>query len=76
MEIWKRLNHHKENLLVDLDERKRLRNKVVNRVSYMCYLSKIEPKKVEEALNDDNWVDANLEELHQFTLPPIDLARA
>jgi hypothetical protein len=42
----------------------------------MCYLSLIEPKKVEEALNDDNWVDAMHEELHQFTLSPIDLAQA
>lgn len=33
----------------------------------MCYLSQIEPKKVEEALNDVNWVDAMHKELHKFT---------
>jgi len=60
------LNHPKENLLGDLDEGKRFRNRVVNQVSYMCYLSQIKSKKVEEPLNDDSCMNAMYDELHQF----------
>lgn len=40
---------------------------MINQVSYTCYLSQLEPKNVEEALNDESWVEAMHEELHQFT---------
>jgi hypothetical protein len=40
---------------------------VVNQVSYNCYLSQFELKKVEEALQDESWVAAMHDELHQFT---------
>jgi hypothetical protein len=40
---------------------------VVNQVSYTCYLSQFEPKKLEEALQDESWVAAIHDELHQFT---------
>jgi hypothetical protein len=36
-------------------------------VTYNCYLAQFEPKKVEEALQDDSWVTAMHDELHQFT---------
>lgn len=55
---WVKLNHPKENLLGDLDESNRMRNKAVNQVSYQ-----IEPKKVEEALNEEQCY----KELHRFT---------
>jgi hypothetical protein len=42
-------------------------NKVANQVTYNCYLAQFEPKKVEEALQDDSWVTAMHDELHQFS---------
>ena len=33
---------------------------------YHCYLAQFEPKKVEEALKDENWVESMHQELHQF----------
>jgi hypothetical protein len=62
-----KLNHPTTNLLGDVHEGKRLRNRVVNQVSYSCYLSQLEPKKVEEALDDESWINAMHDELHQFT---------
>ena len=38
----------------------------VNHVTYNCYLAQFEPKKVEEALKDENWVESMHQELHQF----------
>ena len=55
-----RLNHPKSNIIGDLDEGLRLRrgpSYSVNDVTYHCYLAQFEPKKVEEALQDENWVD-------------------
>ena len=39
---------------------------VANFVSYSCYLSQVEPTKVEEALQDEIWVEAIHDELFQF----------
>ena len=39
---------------------------VVNFVSYFCYLSRVEPTKVEEALQDESLVEAIHDELLQF----------
>jgi len=61
-----KLNHPQKQLLGDFNEGLRLRNRVVNQVSYNCYLSQFEPKKVEEALQDESWVAAMHDELHQF----------
>jgi hypothetical protein len=69
-----RHNHPPQQLLGNLDEGRRLRsrgiqpaNEVVNQVSYSCYLTQTEPKKVDEALQDEGWVSAMHDELHQFT---------
>ena len=43
------------------------RQSKLNEVSYVCYTSQIEPKNVEEALNDEAWVEALHEELNQFS---------
>ena len=43
----------------ELTLRKRTVDKyVANFVSYSCYLSQVEPTKVEEALQDEIWVEA------------------
>ena len=39
---------------------------VANFVSYSCYLSQVEPSKVEEALQDESWIKAMHDELLQF----------
>ena len=55
------LNNSKSNIIGDLDECLHLRKKPsysVNHVTYHCYLAQFEPKKVEEGLQDENWVDS------------------
>ena len=51
------LNHPTSKIIGDLDEGLRLRKGSgysVNHVTYNCYLAQFEPKKVEEALKDEN----------------------
>jgi hypothetical protein len=71
-----KLNHPPQQLLgtVDVEEGCQLRSRVIqltsevaNQVSYSCYLAQTEPKKVDEALQDESWVSAMHDELHQFT---------
>ena len=51
----------------ELTLRKRTINKCVdNFVSYSCYLSQVEPTKVEEAFQDESWVEAMNDKLLQF----------
>ncbi|XP_022851835.1 uncharacterized protein LOC111373528 [Olea europaea var. sylvestris] len=59
-------NHPKDNIIGDLDEGMRLRRRVLNNIAYTSYVSQVEPKKVEEALSDECWVNAMHEELNQF----------
>ena len=55
-------NHPLEDILGDMNElilRKRTVDKcVANFMSYSCYLSQVEPTKVEEALQEESWVEA------------------
>jgi hypothetical protein len=67
-------NHLPQQLLGTIDEGRRLISRVIqpnsevaNQVSYRCYLAQSEPKKVDEALQDEGWVFAMHDELHQFT---------
>jgi hypothetical protein len=71
---WVKHNHPPQQLLGTIDEGRRLRSRVIqptsevaNQVSYSCYLSQTEPKKVDEALQDEGWVSAMPDELLQFT---------
>ena len=63
-------NHPPEDIVGDMNEltlRKRTIDKcVANFVLYSCYLSQVEPTKVEEALPDESWVEAMNDELPQF----------
>ena len=65
-----KLNHPLEDIVRNLNEltlRKRTIDKcVANFVSYFCYLSQVEPIKVEEALQYESWVEAMHDELLQF----------
>jgi len=44
-----------------------LEKRIFNQVSYVCYFSQVEPKKVEEALQDESWINVMHEELNRFT---------
>ena len=65
-----KLNHPPEVIVGNMNEltlRKRTVDKCVsNFVSYSCYLSQVEPSKVEDALQDESWVEAMHDELLQF----------
>ena len=65
-----KLNHPPEVIVGNMNEltlRKRTVDKcVANFVSYSCYLSQVEPTKVEEALQDESWVETMHDELLQF----------
>ena len=64
------MDHPLEVIVRNMNEltlRKRTVDKsVANFVSYSCYLLQVEPTKVEEALQDENWVEAMHDELLQF----------
>ena len=60
-------NHPESNIIGSLDEGLRLRKGnilLANHVTYHCYLAQFEPKRVEEALQDENWVESMHEELN------------
>ena len=61
-----KLNHPATNILGSLNDNMRLRSKAMNVITHSCYLSQFEPKKVDEALQDADWVNSIHEELHQF----------
>ena len=65
-----KLNYPPEVIVGNMNEltlRKRTIDKcVVNFVSYSCYWSQVEPIKVEEALQNESWVEAMHDELLQF----------
>ncbi|KAK1564465.1 hypothetical protein Q3G72_003838 [Acer saccharum] len=63
---WVRKLHDKEDIIGEVNEGVRTRRQLANLISYTCYTSQIEPKKVDEALNDEFWVLAMQEELNQF----------
>ena len=63
------LNHPSSNIIGDVNEGLHLRKGPkysANHVTYNYYLTQFEPKKVEEALRDENWIESMHQELHQF----------
>ena len=59
-----KLNHPITNILGSLNDSMRLRSKALNVITHSCYLSRVEPKKVDEALEDAEWINFMHEELH------------
>ena len=60
-------NHSDSNIIGSLDEGLHLKKGnilLANHVTYHCYLAQFEPKKVEEALQYENWVESMHEELN------------
>ncbi|XP_075521594.1 uncharacterized protein LOC142554801 [Primulina tabacum] len=44
----------------------RTRNQLINEVMHAAFVPQIEPKKIDDALLDSNWIEAMHEELNQF----------
>ena len=59
-----RLNHPSSNILGSLNDNMILRSKALSVITHSCYLSQFEPKKVDETLQDADWVNSMHEELH------------
>ena len=57
-----RLNHPSSNILGSLNDNMRLRSKALSVITHSCYLSQFESKKVDEALQDADWVNSMHEE--------------
>nr|GEV38694.1 hypothetical protein [Tanacetum cinerariifolium] len=58
-------SHPLENVIGNLNQRT-LRSQAQDKSNFFCFLSTIEPKNINEALNDESWVIAMQEELNQF----------
>ena len=63
--VWSR-DHPVEQIIGDPDTGVQTRRATQNECNFAGFLSQIEPKKVEEALSDPDWVSAMQEELNQF----------
>ena len=63
--VWSR-DHPFELIIGDPDVGVRSRSATQNECMYFVFLSKMEPKKIEEALTNQDWVVAMPEELNQF----------
>ena len=61
-----KLNHPTTNILGSLNDNMRLRSKALNVITHSCYLSQFKLKKLDEALQDADWINSMHEELHQF----------
>jgi len=61
---WKHQSSHPQ-ILSDLNTGVQTRSKLKNFCTFYAFLSHIEPKNVNEALVDSDWVTAMQEELHQ-----------
>ncbi|GJS23904.1 retrovirus-related pol polyprotein from transposon TNT 1-94 [Tanacetum coccineum] len=57
--------HPLENVIGNLNQRT-LRSQAQDKSNFFCFISIIEPKNINEALKDENWVMAMQEELNQF----------
>ena len=56
--------HSTENIIGDPNVGVRTRRSIENECLYGCFLSKVEPKKIEDALLDPDWIVAMQEELN------------
>ena len=55
-----------ENIIGQIKKGVSTRSSISNFYRYTAFVSQIEPKSIEEALKDENWVEAMHEELNQF----------
>ncbi|KAL8115584.1 hypothetical protein AgCh_022181 [Apium graveolens] len=62
---WDR-SHTREAIIGDPTVGVRTRTTTANECLHACFLSQVEPKKIDEALLDPDWISAMQEELNQF----------
>jgi len=66
---WKHYRSHPlDQILSDLNLGVQTRSRLKNFCAFYAFLSNIEPKNVNDALADSDWVIAMQEELHQFEI--------
>ncbi|GJX88412.1 retrovirus-related pol polyprotein from transposon TNT 1-94 [Tanacetum coccineum] len=58
-------DHPRDQVIGNLNKRT-LRSQAQNRSNFFCFISKIEPKDVKEALKDKSWIVAMKEKINQF----------
>jgi hypothetical protein len=58
------------NIIGSLNQRT-LRSQAQNESNFFCFVSIIEPRNVNEALKDENWIMAMQEELNQFKINDV-----
>ncbi|KAG5555080.1 hypothetical protein RHGRI_012571 [Rhododendron griersonianum] len=61
-----KLNHPTSQVIGNVTDPMKTRRQMRDEVSYVCYVSLVEPKNIKEAFIDECWVNAMHEELHQF----------
>ena len=61
------LQHHTDNILGSINKGVTTRKRLANFCEHHSFVSCIEPLKVDDALDDPDWVDAMHEELKNFT---------
>ncbi|XP_075478913.1 uncharacterized protein LOC142519768 [Primulina tabacum] len=59
-------DHPLELVIGNLTAPLRTRNQMINKFMHAAFVSQIEPKKIDDALLDTNWIEAMQEELNQF----------
>ncbi|GJR02073.1 retrovirus-related pol polyprotein from transposon TNT 1-94 [Tanacetum coccineum] len=62
--------HPLENVIGNLNQRT-LRSQAQDKRNFFCFISTIEPKNINEALKDENWVMPMQEELNQFKINDV-----
>ncbi|GJY08570.1 putative ribonuclease H-like domain-containing protein [Tanacetum coccineum] len=66
------INFSEENAMVSyISKQRRTNHKDYQNCLFACFLSQIEPKKVNQALTDPSWIEAMQEELLQFKLQKV-----
>ena len=58
--------HHLEDVVGDVRQKVSTRRQLASFSEHHAYVSMVEPQKVYEALEDDDWVEAMHEELNNF----------
>ena len=61
-------NYLLENIIGDVNDRVRIRShfRNITEQDHVAFISKLEPKNLEEALSDNSWIETMHDELHQF----------
>ena len=61
-----KLNHPVTQVIGEVTAPMKTRRQTMNEVTYLCYVSSVEPKNIKEALIDSYWINAMHDELAEF----------